>query len=253
MVRAIRLYKKNFYSGQDWNIGSTNRLNAAAGLGSYNSNVYVNDGAYLSTWGATPDADTSVSYFKTCYAQCKGEAGVKRIAVGDYGRDNDFWTVHCYCLTTDGSGCTVDTALVQLTSAHWYVAGTKDIKVFDLIAEETCEDCPAGSYQDQQGISTTCKSCPSGLYQDQTGQISCESCSVVYVPNAEKTGCSYCAAEDTNFNDDWTTGCGPWLRLMDVRASAGTLDLQETTVTSVSKGKGGMLQVKLAMHVNIHL
>jgi len=202
--------QKNFYSGQDWNIGSTNRLNAAAGLGSYNSNVYVNDGAYLSTWGATPDADTSVSYFKTCYAQCKGEAGVKRIAVGDYGRDNDFWTVHCYCLTTDGSGCTVDTALVQLTSAHWYVAGTKDIKVFDLIAEETCEDCPAGFYQDQQGISTTCKSCPSGLYQDQTGQISCESCSVVYVPNAEKTGCSYCAAEDTNFNDDWTTGCGPW-------------------------------------------
>lgn len=80
---------------------------------------------------------------------------------------------------------------------------------FESNDDHTACACGVGKYQ-TDGLQKTCQSCPSGFYQDQSGQISCETCSVGYIPNAEKTDCSYCAAEDTNFNVNWTTGCGPW-------------------------------------------
>ena len=110
----------------------------------------------------------------------------------------------CYCLNTTLS-CGENVALPD-SSRKLLKYDFQTVSSGDFV----CEDCPAGSYQDQPGIYTTCKNCPSGFYQDLTGQISCETCSVGYIPNAEKTDCSFCAAEYTNYNDNWETGCGPW-------------------------------------------
>lgn len=228
---AMRMW----YSNEDWG-GDPDRLNFAAGLGGWNQ---AEEGAYLNTYGTTPGQEAPVTHYQTCYAKCKDVEGVRRIAAADYGRgyyqSRYYWKVYCYCLTNDGSGCTVDNALTQLSS--YDSRGTGNVKVFDLLAESTCEDCPAGSYQDQEGIST-CKSCPSGFYQDQSGQISCESCSVGYIPNAGKTDCSYCAAEDTNFNDDWVTGCGPWASVDGCSCVCGDSGFTGDHCHECGEGKG---------------
>ncbi|XP_046564960.1 major surface trophozoite antigen 11-like [Haliotis rubra] len=61
-------------------------------------------------------------------------------------------------------------------------------------AANTCESCPAGRYQPDQGA-TECTPCPAGQYQEVPGSVECKQCpSGTYQDATGASGCTDCPA-----------------------------------------------------------
>ena len=62
----------------------------------------------------------------------------------------------------------------------------------------SCETCPTGQYNDQNGQSS-CETCPTGQYNDQNGQSSCKECATgQYNEQTSQSSCKECAIGQYN-------------------------------------------------------
>ena len=80
------------------------------------------------------------------------------------------------------------------TTSMYCSAGSSSCSAGKYLSNGVCEECSAGTYQDQSG-QTSCKDCAAGRYQDQSGRTSCKDCAAGrYREQSGWTSCKYCAA-----------------------------------------------------------
>ena len=114
-----------------------------------------------------------------------------------------------YCMAgksvnSDGTGC--DCPEGQISDAL-------DSECYDCLpgrfyVDYSCQECPAGYSKSSDDDS--CNLCGVYEFQDDVGQSSCKNCNVGFISSEDRTQCTYCPAEDTDYNGNWVTGCGPW-------------------------------------------
>ena len=77
-----------------------------------------------------------------------------------------------HCTTTWKSVCKTTFGLLDCSPGQELACHVCEAGKFQPLNEESCENCPAGTYADETGTAMNCKSCPDGKTSD-TGAASC--------------------------------------------------------------------------------
>jgi len=105
-----------------------------------------------------------------------------------------------------------------------------------------CNQCVAGTYDDDGVTNTPCKSCPTGQFQDQDGQTGCKTCAAGSEVNVAATQCNQCVAG--TYDDDGvpSTACQscPAGQFQDAAGQTGC----KTCVAGTYQDQQGQTQCK---------